>query len=1680
MKKIYSLVIIIAAITTTFVSAAQSVKLSETGKNETVVSRNDYSTLELTNLVAGFDYINVKTGQGIFSKISIEGYGFSMENGKPQLPVLKKIIEIPEGAVMHLTVLNEKFTDYNLSELKIEHKLFPAQPSVSKSADPEDIQFVYNQEVYGTDEFYSTGLAGVEYLGIMRGIRMGRLTISPFAYNPVTNVLRVYSELDVRIDFEGGDVTKTIQTKKRLFSPYFEGVYKMISNYKEEITDELIMDEPVTYVIVADPMFESALQPFIEWKTKKGFKVIEAYTDDPNVGNTTTSIKSYLQDLYDNPAAGYNPQSFVLFVGDVAQIPAYSGTAGSHVTDLYYCDYTGDIYPECYYGRFSAENVSELQPQIDKTLEYEQYLMPDPSYLDEVVMVAGADASHQLTWGNGQINYGTDNYFNAAHGLTSHTYLQPEPSGGNYSANIHQNVSDGVSYANYTAHCSSNGWADPSFSISDISGLSNAHKYCLMVGNCCLSNQFDVNDCFGEEMLMAAGKGALGYIGGSNSTYWDEDFWWGVGYETVSANPVYNSDHLGAYDRTFHDHGEPLDEWYVTQGQMPSAGNLAVTQSGTSSETYYWEIYHLMGDPSLMVYMSQAPVTSATYASLMPLGSTSFTVNTEPYAYVAISKDGVLYGAAVADAAGVADVILNPITVPGTADVVVTRQNGQPYIGTVTVASPSGPYLSLESFQIDDNAGNNNGEADYDESVELDVTIENLGSSTATNVSAILSTAGAYVTITDDTNNWPDIPAGTTSTQTGAFSFDIADDIPDQYVVDFDLEMTDGTETWNSALSITVNAPQLELSGSMVIDDVAGGNGDGRLDPGETADITMIVSNNGHSNSPAAVASLSSVSPYITINSGSNLLGVISAGASINTTYNVTCDAATPMGTAVDFTLDVAAGNYGVSKTYYESVGLIVEDWETGDFNKFPWIFGGDADWTLTTVDTYEGAYSAKSGVITDSQTSELSVTVETTIDDSISFYLKVSSESSYDKLQFWIDGTMAASWSGEVAWGEVKYFVAAGVHTFKWIYEKDGSVSSGSDCAWVDFIVFPPLAPIEPDITVVPLFIDFGEVPVGSTSTEIFTISNNGSDYLTGTVNSPVPFTVSEGNKASFKEGGKNSVSFTVDPGSSKVFDITFAPTSVNCFSDNVYVLSNDPDSPSINIAVTGCGVIGPDLTYSPGSFEKWLVPGGSSSDMLSVNNNGDQQLNYNAQVVYSGDSKDVVTVYPVSVNYSTGTTDGTSKTETSLIKGLDTEDGWFKFDVSSIPVGSTINSIELHGYVNQTYYPYWSATSLPMDPVTATASEIKDWVQTHTVTDSAYYYGNESSSFATGWHHWQLNSRANDDLEASLSNGWFAIGMDSRDNSTTYYIVFDGWNEANPPYLVIDYTYNPPYNWLTLDGGTSTTGSVDAGGHTNINVGFDAGTLAEGVYTADIYLNSNDPAEPLVTIPVTLNVVNGYNVNLTLFLEGPFEGTQMNTVLQGLNDFPQTQPFDVAPWNYSGTETISGSTANVVDWVLVELRDAVDVQSAIPGTRLERRAGLLLSDGSVVSPDGTSQLLFATQPVNSLFAVIYSRNHLSVISANALTGIGGNYSYDFSGSASAAFGTDALKQLSGTVWGLYSGDGNCDGHINETDLPLWKTEAGKAGYNLMDYNFDGQVDNVDKDDFWLNNNGTDCQMPE
>ena len=902
------------------------------GGTKVSIPEGSYAGVVFRATVSGIGFSEVNTSEGFFTLLNIKEFGLRNAEGEPALPVYRKLIEVPLGATYSVRIRHSHVTEIDLGQHGIRFPVFPSQPPLSKSDDPDKVPFIINKALYNTDRYIEDELVTVTNIGLMRALNLARVDISPVQYNPVTQILRIYDDLEIEIVFEHADIQGTEDLKVSKASPYFISTYKMAANYRSPGPDDaLITSAPATYVIVSDPMFQSALQPFIQWKVKKGFNVIQAYTSNPAVGTTTTSIKSYLQNLYNTPPAGYAAPSFVLFVGDVAQIPAWSGSAGSHVTDLRYCEYTGDNLPEVFYGRFSANNPAQLQPQIDKTLEYEQYLMPDPSFLGEVVMVAGADAGHQ-TWSNGQINYGTETYFNAAHNILSHTYLQPEPSGGNYSQQIRNNVSDGVAYGNYTAHCSSSGWADPSFTTAHIPALTNQGKYGLLVGNCCQSATFD-GTCFAEEILRAENKGAVGYIGGSNSTYWDEDFWWGCGFKTVALNPVYDGNHIGAYDGTFHDHGEPTDDWFVTQGQMVVCGNYAVEESNSGMKTYYWEIYHLMGDPSLMIYYSVPPPLSATYLSTLMIGMNSLTVSTEAYATVALSGNGVLLDAKVTGLSGSVTLNFSPLSAPGNLDIVITKQNRQPHTGTIQVIPAEGPYIVYTDNTVNDPppSGNNNGVMDYDETNLLSVYLENVGVETAGNVVATLSSASSYITITDNNAVYGNIAPGQTVSVTDGFSVNVADNIPDQEEVAFTVSATDGTDTWNSNFNITANAPLLTIGAMTVTDNGPGCNNDGILDPGETADLVIVCSNTGHSaisNVNGLLEIAGGASPYLTLNNTSYNLGSLSIGGTASAVFNVTAEASVPLGTPVDllFTLSGgAASQYSVQETKQVIIGLIPE-----------------------------------------------------------------------------------------------------------------------------------------------------------------------------------------------------------------------------------------------------------------------------------------------------------------------------------------------------------------------------------------------------------------------------------------------------------------------------------------------------------------------------------------------------------------------------------------------------------------------------------------------------------------------------------------------------------------------------------------------------------------------------------
>jgi PKD repeat protein len=229
------------------------------------------------------------------------------------------------------------------------------------------------------------------------------------------------------------------------------------------------------------------------------------------------------------------------------------------------------------------------------------------------------------------------------------------------------------------------------------------------------------------------------------------------------------------------------------------------------------------------------------------------------------------------------------------------------------------------------------------------------------------------------------------------------------------------------------------------------------------------------------------------------------------------------------------------------------------------------------------------------------------------------------------------------------------------------------------------------------------------------------------------------------------------------------------------------------------------------------------------------------------------------------------------------------------------------------------------------------------------------------------------------------------------------------------------------------------------------------------------------------TANVASqSVSVDITAFLEGPFVGTSMT---QGLIGFvPLNQPYNVAPWNYTGTESVVTIPDHAIDWVLIELRDAASAGVAGSATRVGRQAAFLRNDGRVIGLTGSPVLDFGAITItNSLFAVVHHRNHVSVISSVGLTQTGGVYTYNFStGSGQAYGGTEAHKQVGVGVWGMFAGDGDRNGSIGASDeSPIWEDNAGTQGYQFSDYNLDSQSNNKDKDSYWVPNIGKGTQVP-
>lgn len=1040
MKKLHSLLLLL--LISNIITAQGRIDLMNTHRSIDIQEAS-FETLKSTFSFNTIESELVETEVGTFSAITIDKTISGGNYGAPSLPIARELVAVPFGAEAVVKVLNYSVTDYNLADYGIE-RIYPQQESMSKSAKPEDIVFHYDESAYQTRSLAEAPKTSVEILGTMRGIRLGALQVEPVSYNPVNNTLRVFNDIEVEITFENADIALTEQTLLRTYSPYFDVIYKQlfnsraISDFYDEHPD--LMKYPVKMLVVANRMFEDAMQPWIRWKTQKGFYLDVKYTDE--IGNTSADIKDYVKQKYETDAP-----SFLILFGDQAQLPPSktSGYDTQEVTDAYYASIDDDYMPEMYCSRMCCETVEEMNSLIEKTLQYEQYTMPDPSYLSNALLIAGYDSWYNPEVGQPTIQYVSHYYINEENGYDNvHKYLSLY--NGCYS-----NLNTGVGFTLYTAHGTETLWDEPRFSVSDVNNLTNTDKYFWAVGNCCLSGNwgYSFSKSLGEAMICADKKGAWGYIGSCPVTYWWEDYYFAVGATNVSNRmPEYDETTTGCYDALWSDS-------FNTLAAVTYSGNLAVAYSHlnnyqyATSSRYYYEAYHTLGDGSVMPYRAKPTANEVSHLYTMPSGTGSFTVEAAPGSYVGISHDGVLHGAGMVDEDGIGDITVDDIIGGQEYTIVVTHPNHYPYIETITSTVIEGVYLVLSSCRINDE----NKQIDSGDSISMSLDIINAGSDNVSNVEFTLTTDSEFVTMIDNTASISSLTSGSKVTIDNEFSFAVADDMPDKTVINFKLVAATETESWENNFSVEANAPALSISKAVISD-----NND-VITPGETVVMKFEVRNEGGSTAHDVLVELSCRSEDIKIIQKSFSKGILLPGDVMSVSLNIFVPSTVSDGSMYQIGIEASSSKYKANEICDFYVGTGIESFESGDFSSFDWIMDGTNDWVITTEEPYDGTYCAKSCDITDNVTSSiLKMRIEVYLDDSISFYRRTVSPTS-DVYSFYVDGVLMDQVSGTEYWKMYEQPISKGTHELEWRFERNRESAStlASNNAYIDYLKLPP-----------------------------------------------------------------------------------------------------------------------------------------------------------------------------------------------------------------------------------------------------------------------------------------------------------------------------------------------------------------------------------------------------------------------------------------------------------------------------------------------------------------------------------------------------------------------------------------------------------------------------------------------
>ncbi len=499
-----------------------------------------------------------------YSAPVLSGEPVMLQAGAPALPQVHRSVIISDEFDVAVNVLA---ADY----YEIAADIAPSKGNLLRTIDPQTVPYSFGP-AYKTDAFFPGDIASLGEPYVLRDHRGVVVKVHPFQYNPVRGTLRVYTNLTLEVvpDGTAALIAPRADTRQKKLSLAFHQIYgHHFVNYGAGLR-YTPLDEEGEMLIIAYDAWLANVQPLVDHRNAVGIPT--TLVGVSTIGNDSTSIKNYIQNLYNT-----SDLAFVLLVGDYTQVaPAMTG--GDAADPTYAKLAGGDDYPDIIVGRFSAESAAHVDTQVERTVEYETMPAPTQDWFWRATGIASdqgagigddgeADWEHMDNIRADLLAYGYD--------PVDQIY---DPSAS--SADVTNALNAGRGLVNYVGHGSTTSWSTTGFSTTNVNGLVNDNMLPVIFSVACVNGDFDGPTCFGEAWLRATNNGeptgaAAAYMSSINQSW---------------APPMAAQDEF--VDLL-------VAESYISYGALCYAGSCLMMDEYGSGGVDMFDTWHIFGDPAL-------------------------------------------------------------------------------------------------------------------------------------------------------------------------------------------------------------------------------------------------------------------------------------------------------------------------------------------------------------------------------------------------------------------------------------------------------------------------------------------------------------------------------------------------------------------------------------------------------------------------------------------------------------------------------------------------------------------------------------------------------------------------------------------------------------------------------------------------------------------------------------------------------------------------------------------------------------------------------------------------------------------------------------------------------------------------------------------------------------------------